>query len=424
MNIWIGLIGAIGCALTWQYANPDWTVVYLICFLLITIAFYEVQLSDLITWLRVPSETPFKARLGRWNTVAQLSPRLGLIDKTSELNTQNELAKLRGAVNELPDILFIMDRYFYVSWCNAKAIEMFGPQTVARPIFHYVRSPEFMMFLENADRAESLKMSFGASPGPTHEAILIEPNQDFRLLVLRDITASERVDAVRRDFVANVSHEIRTPLTVIAGFAETMIDQHLSRETSEQYLNLMLRHANTMRQLVDDLLTLSKLESGAALSNHAVVDLLPLLESQIGDAKTISDNRHLFMLQAPQDIKIHAYASEIETVIRNLLVNAIRYTPSGGTITVGLDHDENGVRIQVKDTGIGIKPEHIERITERFYRVDKSRSRENGGTGLGLAIVKHIALRHNAKLEISSQLGVGSVFSLVFPVDRYIPSSN
>jgi two-component system phosphate regulon sensor histidine kinase PhoR len=233
---------------------------------------------------------------------------------------------------------------------------------------------------------------------------------------MRDITEQHRVEAMRRDFVANVSHEIRTPLTVISGFIDTLIDLDLSHDQVLEYLHAARKQSATMERLLVDLLTLSALESTAASAADAF-ELRPLLEAQVADARALSAGRHRIVLEADADVGLTGVAAEVETAVRNLLTNAIRYTSDQGSITVRLavDPQTGGARLSVADSGIGIAAEHLPRLTERFYRVDRGRSRDSGGTGLGLAIVKHVAQRHQAGLEIDSTPGRGSCFALVFP---------
>jgi two-component system phosphate regulon sensor histidine kinase PhoR len=250
-----------------------------------------------------------------------------------------------------------------------------------------------------------------------------------KLLLSRDITALEQAEAMRRDFVANVSHEIRTPLTVLAGFVETLQTLNLNESERQQYLALMAQQADRMQTLVSDLLTLSKLEGSVppGLDTHvAVPKLMRQLEA---DALALSevmgiagDTDHQFEFSCAFEGGLAGSAGEMFSAMSNLISNAVRYTPAGGRITVSIRHQADGcLAFSVADTGPGIATEHLGRLTERFYRVDRSRSRETGGTGLGLAIVKHVAQRHGATLAIESTVGKGSRFTLTFPASRVVP---
>jgi two-component system phosphate regulon sensor histidine kinase PhoR len=250
-----------------------------------------------------------------------------------------------------------------------------------------------------------------------------------QLLLTRDVTMLEQAEAMRRDFVANVSHEIRTPLTVMSGFVETLQTLKLSAEEQNRYLSLMAIQADRMQGLVEDLLTLSRLEGSPVPSLHHVLRLADLMRSCEQEAQGLSAS--LAKGGQPQviefrikpeliDVNLIGEIRELQSALSNLVSNAVRYTPAGGRIQVAVDHDGEGhLRIDVRDTGTGIAPEHLPRLTERFYRVDRSRSRESGGTGLGLAIVKHVMQRHGGSLSISSELGQGSCFTLTFPAARW-----
>jgi two-component system phosphate regulon sensor histidine kinase PhoR len=246
-----------------------------------------------------------------------------------------------------------------------------------------------------------------------------------QLLLSRDITALEQAEAMRRDFVANVSHEIRTPLTVLSGFVETLQTLELDRQASARYLDLMAQQAQRMQTLVSDLLTLSRLE-GAPLPGHgewvsvdAMLDVLSEEGPALSQALGVS---HSFRFERGFHGEVAASERELRSALTNLLSNAVRYTPTGGAVTVAavLTPDDRLV-FSVTDTGPGIAPEHLPRLTERFYRVDQSRSRDTGGTGLGLAIVKHVAQRHDALLQVDSVPGHGSSFSISFPALRVRP---
>jgi len=239
------------------------------------------------------------------------------------------------------------------------------------------------------------------------------------LLISRDITQLERVETMRRDFVANVSHELRTPLTVVNGFVETLLDMDdRNNEMAARGLQLMGDQTQRMTHLVDDLLTLSRLESDSAAMAETEVDIPALLNTILQDGLRVSGGNHQISLGKVSDDKLLGNSADLYSAFSNLVNNAIRYTPTGGSIELRWEGRNGEAVFSVKDSGIGIAPQHIPRLTERFYRVDRSRSRETGGTGLGLAIVKHIAVHHQARLEISSEEGKGSVFSLVFPPKR------
>jgi two-component system phosphate regulon sensor histidine kinase PhoR len=228
---------------------------------------------------------------------------------------------------------------------------------------------------------------------------------------------------MRRDFVANVSHELRTPLTVLVGFLETVRELKLDPQRQRDYLGMMQEQAARMQRIIEDLLTLSALDGAPPASSDRSVPVRPLLERLKSDAIALSSGKHTIKLS----IETHSndvlgVETELASAFGNLVSNAIRYTPAGGTVTLAWREGPDGARFSVEDTGIGIEAEHIPRLTERFYRVDRSRSRETGGTGLGLAIAKRALARHEATLEIQSEPGRGSRFSARFPVRRLSPA--
>jgi two-component system phosphate regulon sensor histidine kinase PhoR len=242
-----------------------------------------------------------------------------------------------------------------------------------------------------------------------------------KLLITRDVTEQEKLDAMRRDFVANVSHELRTPVTVIGGFAETLLDLELDEPTRREYLGTILRQSRTLQRLVEDLLILSSLENSAAPPAEERVDVHALVNTLAAEARALSQDRHAIEVHRAAPPLVRAAPAELESAVRNLLSNAVRYTPDGGRIDVEWRYRDDEAWLTVRDTGIGIAPEHLPRLTERFYRVDRGRSRDSGGTGLGLAIVKHILQRVGGQLHVESALGQGSAFTLRLPADRLIP---
>jgi two-component system phosphate regulon sensor histidine kinase PhoR len=288
-------------------------------------------------------------------------------------------------------------------------------------VTNLVRSPTFVAYLQAGNFDEPVVFS---TPGrdSTLSVIVSRYGEGMRLVLTQDITERERTEAMRRDFVANVSHEIRTPLTVLAGFVETIASLPLTEVERERVLGLMTQQTARMTTLVEDLLTLAKLEGSPRPTCDRwtpVNRLFALVESE---ARGLSAGRHTFRFQVDGEDEIAGNDSEWTSAVANLVSNAVRYTPAGGSITVTWTHRPDGnAEIEVKDTGPGIAREHIGRLTERFYRVDGSRSRETGGTGLGLSIVKHVVQRHGGELDIQSELGRGSTFRIHVPAARVRP---
>lgn len=249
---------------------------------------------------------------------------------------------------------------------------------------------------------------------------MVAPDLRHMMIVTHDVTERRRVDDMRRDFVANVSHELRTPLTVISGFLNMEVDAgKIPPEMLERHRQLMLEQATRMRSLLDDLLLLSSLENRDESddADAEVIAMPKLLEDVVREGKALSLGRHHITLET-EDISLIGDADEIRSAAMNLVSNAVRYTPEGGSIAVSWKRSGMGAALSVKDTGIGIEAKHIPRLTERFYRVDKGRSRDTGGTGLGLAIVKHVLRRNGGELQIESTPGKGSTFTMMFPESR------
>jgi two-component system phosphate regulon sensor histidine kinase PhoR len=327
-----------------------------------------------------------------------------------------EIAQRRQITNAIPDGLFLLDRDNRIVWCNRAALEMHrldAFRDMGRPITQLIRAPEVLAYLADPELPAPVLTQNGRT-----FAFHLEPSENGeRLLLTRDVTERERLDRMRRDFVANVSHELRTPLTVVSGLVETLTELPLTENERARYLATIATQTGNMRRLVEDLLTLARLENDQVPFESASIELAPIVRDALADAQALSANAHRFSADI-EPATVRGSASELRSAIGNLLTNAVRYTPAGGTIAVRLarvESDPSRVVVEVLDSGIGIAAEHIPRLTERFYRVDRSRSRETGGTGLGLAIVKHVVQRHRGALEIESTPGRGSTFRLVLP---------
>lgn len=407
-------VAAILLVLDW----PRTATIWLGACLMLAVWRSASQRDLLAHWLEAPGRELPEGQ-GPWRPIFERLTRQARDVSDEKTSATAEIERLHAAVDLLPDALVVLDRANSIQWLNRAAIDLLGPMITHRPVEHFIREPEFLRYLAGGDFKAPVYLPLANRPGKMYAMRLVPTPDRWRLLILRDITQQHRVEAMRRDFVANVSHEIRTPLTVISGFIDTLIDLELPRDQQLLHLRSARKQSATMERLLTDLLTLSSLESTAPVDSHPFA-LRPLLEAQVADARALSSGRHLITLAAAREVQLTGGASEIETAVRNLLTNAIRYTPEGGSITVSLEAEpaRAGARIQVSDTGIGIAREHLPRITERFYRVDRGRSRETGGTGLGLAIVKHVAQRHDADLEIDSTPGRGSTFTIVLPARR------
>jgi len=370
-----------------------------------------------------------------WSDALERARRLYRAKDKERLDAMGQLHDFLSALQASPNGVILLDERRAIEWCNQTAATHFGldPQVDRKQVIHnLIRDPGFVAYLSGRqfDRALLLAGRADSSSCPVRLSVQIHAYGAGRLLMLsRDVTALEQAEAMRRDFVANVSHEIRTPLTVLAGFVETLQSLSLSAQEQSHYLSLMATQAQRMQSLVSDLLTLSRLEGSPGPDfTHwsAITDLMERLEQ---DARSLSavicgDQSHRFGFHCDFAGRLAGSATELLSAMGNLVSNAVRYTPAGGSIDVSVRATVEGRLVfEVSDSGPGIAPEHLPRLTERFYRVDRSRSRESGGTGLGLAIVKHVAQRHGAELSIQSTPGQGSVFRLTFPCVRTAETS-
>lgn len=327
---------------------------------------------------------------------------------------------LLAAIQALNDGVVLLNDRMHIVFCNATAEALLGLQArtdIGQSVANLVRQPEFVAFLLAGDFARPLTVRSERNPGCVLSIHLIPYAENRTLMQIKDVTQTERLDRMRRDFVANVSHELRTPLTVLSGFLETLREIELGPEEQQRYLALMSEQSGRMLTIVQDLLTLSDIES-APPPEDAVLDMAKIIDKLRRDAESLSGGRHHIVVEAGDPNDILGSESELTSAFSNLVSNAIRYTPVGGRVTIRWETDAHGGVFSVRDTGIGVEAQHLPRLTERFYRVDRGRSREAGGTGLGLAIVKHALNRHQAQLEIKSTLGVGSCFSARFPASR------
>jgi len=386
--------------------------------------YHALYLWRLTHWAGLPRQRDLPAGVGGWGLLLERLGRYMRAEAIERGDTASELERLHAAVNLLPDGLVVLDRFDHVQWSNRAAQELHGIFGRRRPIDHFIRQPEFIAYLQAADFTRPVLLALPSTPGRLF-ALKIVPTVDaYRLLVTRDVTESSRIEQMRRDFVANVSHEIRTPLTVVSGFVETLLDlDDLPPEERRRCLVMVQRQTATMQRLVEDLLTLSSLENATQPAELQAVDLAAMLQQLAADTRALSGGRHQIDVLADSTATLMAAPAELDSAVRNLLTNAVRYTPEGGRIVVAWQvRDGDGV-LWVRDSGIGIAPEHVPRLTERFYRVDRGRSRDTGGTGLGLAIVKHVVQRHQARLEIDSRVGHGSTFTLRFPASRLRPAT-
>jgi two-component system phosphate regulon sensor histidine kinase PhoR len=386
--------------------------------LLVVVTALFVQLAylhELGEWLNDPASSKLPDGWGAWTDVFARLYRLRRDDERNQSELTEWLARFRQAMQLLPEGVAIMDDVLQLEWCNPAAGRHLGltlERDQGRRVTNLVRQPEFIDYIILGRYEQPLSLSFR---GRKLECRIIPFENRRQILVTHDATDSDRIEEMRRDFIANASHELRTPLTVIVGFLEIALsDPGLDEGTRMAHLKLMTEQGQRMQRLIGDMLTLSRLESDAYLLKREHVDVKALVESVAEEARALSGGRHEIDVRVDGP-DVMGSPEELRSAFGNLASNAVRYSPSGGKISLVWERGPDDLHFSATDSGIGIAPEHIARLTERFYRVDKSRSRETQGTGLGLAIVKHVLLRHGGHLSISSAPGKGSTFTASLP---------
>ncbi|MGH8595705.1 MAG: phosphate regulon sensor histidine kinase PhoR [Gammaproteobacteria bacterium] len=338
------------------------------------------------------------------------------------------LKQFQQATRALPDATVVLTEDGAVQWANEAAARTLGvrwPEDLGQRITNLIRLPKLRDFVHEHLPATAIEIPSPTNPNRFLSVLLAPYGKSQWLFVARDITELHRANQIRSDFVANVSHELRTPITVFRGYLETLIDQRAQAPAAWlPVFDQLNAHANRMQTLVEELLLLSRLEQEDHVPNPEPVLVSELLSDVLKMARTVSGNReHLFALEADPVLQVIGSYSELSSAFSNLVFNAVNYTPARGVIQLRWYRDADGAHFEVRDNGIGIGDEHLERITERFYRIDSSRSRGQGGTGLGLAIVKHVLIRHGATLQIESKLGEGSTFRCDFPLAAIAPQA-
>lgn len=375
----------------------------------------KFTLSDSVESMPLPS--------GYWEEIFFRLQRLVRNLKQQILSIERQHNRFIEAFQASPNGIVMLDSEDHIEWCNAIAERFFGlsfKRDALQRINFLIRRPEFIQYLNKRVFDDPLLLERMGPNSNLSLMLQIFPFGDRRhLLLVQDVTDLQKADAMRRDFVANVSHEMRTPITVLMGFLETMQSLDLEKSQQTQYFEMMMSQAQRMKSLVEDLLTLANLEANTLPAPNQKINIITLMALLKNDAEALSQGRHAFSFEVLSPNHLMGEEREVLSAFGNLVSNAIRYTPDIASIDVKWSVNERGEgEFSVADTGPGIASEHLSRLTERFYRVDRSRSRDTGGTGLGLAIVKHIANRHQAQLIINSTPGQGSTFTLRFPKER------
>ena len=423
-EIW-RLVGLTGLALIIGFISGHTLACLLISY--VAYLFWHINnIKRLQKWLNKPGKTNPPQGTGIW---AEIFDRIYHLQKQNR-NRKKKLAKyitrFKESTAAMPDATVVLNRHDQIEWINKAAQESLGLQPakdVGQHLSNLIRHPGFIRYISRKDYDAPIELPSPADEQQMLSIRIIPYGQDQRLLIARDVTRLKNLEQMRRDFVSNISHELRTPLTVIHGYLESMQDESDdSLKDWQDNIDMMKRQSNRMQNIVDDLLMLSRLENEevqrASREEVAVPSLLHMIKDE---AMALgAEKQQTISLECDDDLGIFGVQNELYSSFSNLVFNAVRYTPNGGSITMRWYQDQNGAHFEVQDTGIGVPPQHIPRLTERFFRVDVGRSRDIGGTGLGLAIVKHILERHNASLSITSQVNRGSTFRCNFPAENII----
>ena len=380
------------------------------------------QLDRLSSWLSRNTDIEVPEGSGLWGKVFDDIYREQKRHRESQAQLKAILKRVQKSTTALKEGVVMLDAQGNLDWWNSAAKRMLGfkrPQDQRQPIINLIRDPNFIRYFHNRDYSNPLELASPLDQEISLQFTITEFAKNDRLLIVRDVTRIHKLEAMRRDFLGNVSHELKTPLTVVQGYLETFLGQRqMLSAPLEKGMDQMLSQAKRMGNLVNDLLMLSRLETGSQVEEETQIDLHQLLAEIQLDAQELAQRQGKqleIQLEVEQPGWLMGSEKEILSAFSNLVYNAVRYTPDRGLIQLSWRTNEKGGYFAVKDNGIGIDPSHFSRLTERFYRVDYSRSTASGGTGLGLAIVKHVLLRHNANMDIQSALGKGSTFSCHFP---------
>jgi two-component system phosphate regulon sensor histidine kinase PhoR len=396
------------------------------------------KLDRLERWLSAPVLRQDPPWHGVWQEISGRVQRLLRQQEKLAALHQKQLQDFLQAIQASPNGVILLDEQARIEWCNSTAAAHLGldaQRDRLQHIVHLVRDPVFARYFAQDNHDSEAVIEGRASSVVNRQKLSVQLHaygQGRSLLLSRDITAVAQADAMRRDFVANVSHEIRTPLTVLSGFVETLQSIPMDTQSTQHYLQLMSAQSDRIQSLVADLLMLSQLEGSQLPSTQDKVSLASLMLQVTTEAQAFSEwlaqkgkgPVHQLEFVPVPDVYLMGARSELLSAVSNLVSNAIRYTPLGGRIQIYWSSTPEGLMFTVKDSGPGIAAEHLPRLSERFYRVDRSRSRETGGTGLGLAITKHVMQRHGGELRIQSELGIGSTFMLLMPLSRVITQEN
>jgi len=400
--------------------SQKFAIIFLIATLLIFILLHVFWIHKLSKWVESPSLKNLPNGTGIWQNIFTKIYRFYRQQKKSQTQLTSTLDQFIQAGEAINDGIIGVNEENEILWSNKKAQKILNinpKKDYNQPINYIFRNPELSKYLVKENYEESIKIH-----NPTNK-LDIEIKAAFfgknhKLITCRDLTLLNRAENQRKDFVSNFSHELKTPLTVISGFLETLEDRKTIDEKSKKIIELMAKQAHRMKKLIDDLLLLSKVESDYLQNRSEKIIMKDMFKKLKNEVSSIDQHQHKIIYSINSKINIYGSKSEVYSAFINLITNAIRYTDQEGEISVSWNKINNDAIFQVADKGIGIPEKHVNRITERFYRVDEDRSRESGGTGLGLSIVKNVMHQHQGEIRVASEINSGSSFKLIFPTER------
>ncbi|MGD8514368.1 MAG: phosphate regulon sensor histidine kinase PhoR [Granulosicoccaceae bacterium] len=389
---------------------------------LLYLGWHLKNLSRLQQWTshRLSGEPPESS--GIWEELFLQLFRFRQRNKRRHKRLVSRLTRFQEAAQALPDAILVMDFEGTIEWCNRAATRMLAIHTtndLGQRLLNLVRNPKLVNYLAQGEFEAPLVLASPVDETRTLSIRVVPYGEDQQLFIARDITHLQRLEQMRRDFVANVSHEMRTPLTVITGYLEMLQLEDYDKDSLHEFVERMNQQASRLQSIIGDLLLLSRLESSTEHAAYEEINVSQMLKVLLDEARSLScEHQHDISLECEDGLVLLGNDTELRSAFSNLVFNAVRYTPDKGQIKIRWYADHEGAHFAVTDSGIGIAPQHIPRLTERFYRVDVARSRHTGGTGLGLAIVKHVLQRHEASLHIDSTPGKGSTFRCDFDSTR------
>ncbi len=401
----------------WIFGYMPWLLLAATALQLVWHLHNQVRLSS---WLWDEKRLTPPSGSGNWESLFNGLYRLQQRQRRKRKELTNLIRRFRNGAESLPDAVVVFRAEGNIVWCNRLAQHLLGfhwPEDSGQPISNLIRTPDFIKYLNKKDFSEPLEMRSPLNVERMLELRIVPYTEGEHLMVVRDVSQLKQLEGMRRNFFANVSHELRTPMTVLQGYLEMTEDPDMIVGPMwTKAHGVMTELLNRMNSLVNQLLTLSKIEAAPMHELEDVVNVPAMLEVLEKEAISLSgDDQHKLKFDVDTSLRVLGDDDQLRSAISNLVYNAVKYTPPGANIHVRWYQTAQGACLEVEDSGDGIEPQHLHRLTERFYRVDKARSRDTGGSGLGLAIVKHALSHHDSHLEIQSEVGVGSKFSFVLP---------